>query len=96
MWTAFFAVKFAFFLGLVRSAVRFEPLGERPVTLAALYTAGVAFLSWYLVVDRLAWGRWLAITFVLATIYFWLLNRFEDAGLLWWLILIAGVGLVLY
>ena len=37
-----------------------------------------------------------AITFVLASLYFWLLCRYEDTNLLFWAIFIAGlfVGLV--
>jgi hypothetical protein len=33
--------------------------------------------------------------FALASLYFWLLSRFEDSGLLWWIILIAGLWIVL-
>lgn len=34
--------------------------------------------------------------FVLASLYFWLLSRFEDSGMVWWLIMIGGlvIGLV--
>ena len=37
-----------------------------------------------------------AISFALASLYFWLLNRFTEAGLIWWVILIGGllIGLV--
>jgi len=37
-----------------------------------------------------------AIGFALSSLYFWLLERFEGAGVLWWVILIGGllIGLV--
>ena len=98
MITAYLFVKFAFLFGLVRAAVRFEPLQERPFFMAALFTGGIAFLSVMMlgINDWRRWEWWLARSFFLSWLYFWLLGRFEDAGLLWWVVLLAGLGLVWY
>ena len=39
---------------------------------------------------------WSAIAFGLATLYFWLLVRLEDSGIVWWVVLVGGllIGLV--
>ncbi len=36
-----------------------------------------------------------AIRFGLAYLYFWLLDRFQGSGILWWIILIVGFFIVL-
>jgi hypothetical protein len=98
--STYLAVKFFFLFGLVRASVKFEPLQERPILLAALYTAGIAFLSWAFLLNQMAtipwrqWELWLAKSFGLAWLYFWLLGRLEDAGVVWWIVLLAGFGLV--
>lgn len=64
---------------------------DKPFLCAGLYT-GVIFVL------GLAFGNPIevmliaaVISFVLASVYFWLLSRFEDSGFVWWLILIAGL-----
>jgi hypothetical protein len=67
---------------------------DKPFLCSGLY-AGLVFLFglMYGPVAALVAG---VISFVLSSIYFWLLSKFEGAGLLWWVILIGGllIGLV--
>ena len=69
--------------------------------LAVLYAACVALLSFIFVVgpqpasSLQRWEYWLGITFLLSTLYFVLLVRFEE-GFLFWILLILGIGVVLY
>ena len=67
---------------------------DKPFLCAGLY-AGLVFL-FGLLTGPLAAVIAGAITFVFASIYFWLLSKFEGAGLLWWVILVCGLllGLV--
>ncbi len=69
---------------------------DKPFLCSGIY-AGVAFLL------GLIFGHPLlsvlthaAISFVLASVYFWLLDRLEGSEVLWWLVAIVGVviGLV--
>ncbi len=39
---------------------------------------------------------WLGTTFLITALYFWLLARFENAGMLWWSILLGGVLLIIW
>jgi hypothetical protein len=101
MIATYFFLKFLFFFSLVRSLIRFDPLRNHVLFLGVLYTAGVAFLSAAFllsrepVVDWHGWEVWLGKTLVLATVYFWLLVRFEE-GILFWVLLPAGVAVVLF
>lgn len=97
----YFALKFAFFFGLLRAFILFEPLQRHWVFIAILYTAGVAFLSgaflldWDSTVGVRHWQNWLGITLGLSLLYFWLLSKFEE-GTIFWLLILAGVGLVAF
>ncbi len=95
----YLAIKAIFLIGLIRSFVKFDALQDYPTTLAGLYTAGVAFLSYmfqgvlWRVFDWREWEIWLAETFVLALIYFRLLRRFDE-GLALVLLLILAAPLI--
>ncbi len=57
----YFAIKVAFFLGLLRSFLKSEPLQNHPNFLAFLYAAGLTFLSWVFLVspqEVVSWGAW--------------------------------------
>lgn len=76
---------------LIVALIKILLITDQPFLCSGLY-AGVMLLL------VLAFGAPLAaallvalIGFVGASIYFWLLSRFEDSGLIWWLILIAGL-----
>jgi hypothetical protein len=67
---------------------------NQPLLCSGLY-GGVVF-----VVDTMVFGFWIAVllgllAFALATAYFWLLDRLEGAGALWWLVMIIGMPLAL-
>jgi len=79
-------------IGLVRLLIA----TSKPLLCATIYASagfifgllvGVPFLQ-MLIASIVGFG--------LATLYFWLLNRFEDNHVLWWIILIVGllIGLV--
>jgi len=100
----YFGLKAVFFYGLVHSFVKFDPLQKHWIFLSVLYTAGVAFLSYvFLIGPGIAqywgswrlWEIWLGETVVIAAVYFKLLARFDE-GILFWLLLMAGVGVVLF
>jgi hypothetical protein len=98
----YFGLKIAFFFGLVRCFARFDVLHKYVVFLAALYTAGVAFLSWVFLISpgmwrptQQQWGIWLAVTFAITLVYFKLLDRFDE-GFLFWILLALGCVVVLY
>jgi hypothetical protein len=96
----YIAIKAAFFFGLVHSFVKFENLQRHWLFVALLYTAGVALLSWIWIIAPgrqpfETWRNWLIVTGVLAIVYFKLLERFDE-GILFWMLLLAGIGLVWY
>jgi len=101
MLVYYFGIKLAFFFGLVHSFVKFESLQRHWLFMSVLYTVGVAFLSWVFLIapdqtaDYRLWQIWLGKTLGLSAVYFWLLSRFDE-GILFWLLLCAGVGLVLF
>jgi hypothetical protein len=69
---------------------------ESPLLCASLYTGVSAFFN---LLFGAPWSAILisgALSFGLAFLYFWLLDRFEDGSAIWWVILIGGifVGLV--
>ncbi len=94
-------LKAAFLYGLVHSFAKYESLQKHWLFLGLLYTAGIALLSWVFIMapadapDWWQWKLWLAKSLVLAVVYFRLLERFEE-GFLFWLLLVAGLGLVYY
>jgi hypothetical protein len=92
------AIKAAFFFGLVHAFVKFETLQKSWLFLALLYTAGVGLLSWvWLVapgrVQTRPWRVWLVETAAIAIVYFKLLDRFDE-GILFWLLIVAGLVVV--
>ena len=97
----YFAMKVVFFTSLLRSFVKFEPLQKHSLFLAGLYTGAVAFLSWIFLpqwrssIGPRAWEIWLGQTFLMTAVYFWLLRRFDE-GLLFWLLVVAGAGIVMF
>ena len=96
----YYGIKAAFLFSLVHSFVKFENLQKHWFFLALLYTAGVAGLSWvWLVapgrVQTRPWQIWVAESGVIALVYFKLLERFDE-GPLFWMLLMAGVGVVFF
>ncbi|MCP4131470.1 MAG: hypothetical protein GY754_10875 [bacterium] len=87
-----FIVKFIILLGLWRLL----DMTDQPFLCSGIYAGVVLIFSFFS-----GYGFFSAIgiallAFVLSSIYFWLLNRFKDTGLLYWGILIVGllIGLV--
>ena len=68
----------------------------KPFLCAGIYTAIACLFSLMLGASLLGIVLVGPVRFALASLYFWLLARFEDSGGLWWLIAIGGivVGLV--
>jgi len=87
-------IKLCLLVSLVRLAVQYDPLGERPLFLAGFYTAGAWFFNLMMPLDRPYWPLWLVAGLLLAWLYFRLLALLEDAGLLWWLVMLAGLPLI--
>jgi hypothetical protein len=101
MLVYYLGIKAAFFYGLVHSFIKFDTLQKHWLFLSLLYTAGVAMLSWVFIMaptdapNWREWGIWLAKTFVLIAVYFRLLARFDE-GILFWILLVAGIAVVWY
>ncbi len=96
----YYGIKAAFLFGLVHSFVKFETLQKSWLFIGLLYTAGVALLSyvWIIMPGRYGirpWQIWLAETAGIAVVYFWLLQRFDE-GPLFWMLLMAGLGVVYF
>jgi hypothetical protein len=81
---------------LIVALVRVLMLTDKPLLCSGLYTAVVFLLGMAFGAPMEALLIGAVIAFLLSSLYFWLLSRFEDSGLLWWVILIAGlvIGLV--
>lgn len=97
----FLGLKIAFLLGLVKSFTQFDQLARHFYFIALLYVAGIAGLSWVFLMAPVqrtadqAWAIWLVKTFVIALVYFKLLDRFDE-GSLFWIILVAGFLFLIY
>lgn len=94
----YLAIKGIFFYSLVHSFVKFDLLRKHWLFMALLYTGGMAFLSfvWIVAPGQMsfdAWKKWLVATLVLVVVYFKLLDRFDE-GVLFWILLVAGMGIV--
>jgi hypothetical protein len=95
----YMAIKAAFLYGLVHSFVKFENLQKHWLFIGLLYAAGVVFLSWVWFVapqqspDWRAWRIFWLQTAVIGVVYFKLLQRFDE-GILFWLLLVAGLIVV--
>jgi hypothetical protein len=97
----YIAIKIFFLASLVRSFVVFDPLKKHWLFIAILYTAVIAglcwvFFSWKPGFTMAEYQRWAGITLVGSAIYFKLLEKFEEARLFFWLILLGGMALLIY
>lgn len=88
-------IKIFVFIALIRVLVT----TDSPLLCSGLYAIAVFLLG---LAFGMAFGQPLSfvlirtgVAFVLASLYFWLLSRFEDSGFLWWIIMIAGLWIVL-
>ena len=75
---------------LLAVLVRLLIASDKPFLCSALY-AGVIFIFGLIVGPFLAALISAGIAFLLTSIYFWLLDRFDSSPLLWWLIAVAGI-----
>jgi hypothetical protein len=78
--------------GLIRLLIE----TEKPFLCSGLYAGGAFVIGLIFGVPLVPLVIGTALAFGLASLYFWLLNRFLGSGAVWWLILILGlaVGLV--
>lgn len=97
--TYYICMKFFLLYSLVRAQVAYEPLQKHFIFLGALFSAGVAFLSYVFIMspqnapDWQAWQVWMGKTLGLSILYFWLLAKFDE-GIIFWILLLGGVLLV--
>jgi hypothetical protein len=97
----YYVMKTVFLFSLVRIQVQFETMKDHWLFLGVLYTAGVAFLSFVFIIapqevpDYRSWQIWLAKFFGLSTLYFFLLARFDE-GVIFWTVLLLGLGLIYF
>jgi hypothetical protein len=95
----YYVIKTIFLFSLVRIQVQFETMKDHWLFLGVLYTAGIAFLSYVFVMapqdfpNWRAWQIWLAWFFGLSTLYFYLLAKFDE-GVIFWTVLLLGLGLI--
>ncbi len=64
---------------------------NNPLLCAGIYTAVVFFMG---IISGSALMSLLIgciIAFALSLLYYWLLDRFEDQGFIWWVILLGGI-----
>ena len=85
-----------FLASLVQLSVRFDPLRERPVLIALLYSLGCFLLNMAQGAALIWAGIGFAVILVLATIFFWLLSRIEDSLGNWLITLVVGTPLLLF
>ncbi len=94
-------IKGAFFATLIRAFVSSDTLQAKPWLMALIWTGGIGALCYLYfvsagIVSMAYFQQWLVIHLVLSMLYFWLLARFEDVWVVWWTVLILGLGLVAY
>jgi hypothetical protein len=95
----YYLMKTVFLFSLVRTLVKFDTMKDHWLFLGILYTLGITFLSYVFLVAPLEnppwreWQIWLAKTFALSTLYFWLLAKFDE-GVIFWTVLLLGILLV--
>ncbi len=90
--------KLLFYISLVRGIAASAELSERPLFMAVLYGLGSFVLDSYLLVLGASWWGLILKTFVgflVVWLVFWLLSKLEDAGGLWWLVVILGIPTIL-
>jgi hypothetical protein len=90
-------IKIAFLFGLVRTQIKFEPMQDRWLFLAILYTAGIALLSFLFLelTGVLNWAPWqvqLAQSLGVSPWVSWLGQTFLLSALYFWLITKFGDG----
>lgn len=88
-------IKLFCLISLVKASVTHDPLRERPIFMACLYTFASGFLRLAFSPPLLVWLIWTGVGLALACLYFWLLSRTEEIDWLWWIICLAGIPLVL-
>jgi len=92
-------LKVMFLYSLVRTQVKFEPMREHYLLFGVLYTGAAAFLSYVFYISPQAapnmrlWEMWLGKVFVIYTVYFWLLSKYDE-GVIFWTLLPLGAVLV--
>ncbi len=107
----YYFFKLMLFFAIVKNLVGSDALQKHLLVLGVVYTSIIAFLSfvfvgpdsfrapWLLYANRLSgvspWLIWLAATLVLSILYFKLLIRFDE-GILFWILLLVGIGLVFF
>ena len=77
-------------VGLVRLLI----VTDMPFLCSGIYAVVVCLLGMAFAGPTLAVFVHAAIAFVLASIYFWLLDRFSE-GIIWWVIMLVGMFIVL-
>jgi hypothetical protein len=85
-------IKVIILIGLIKLLVE----TNKPILCASIYAAVVLIFSMCFSVALIPVLIATGISFVLALIYFWLLNYFVDSILIFWVILVLGllIGLV--
>lgn len=96
----YIVIKGAYFATLLKAFVSSESLQEKPWLMAFLWTAGVGVLSYIYfvmggIISKEYWIHFLVMSFVLSFLYYWLLAKFEDVGVIYWTVLILGLGLII-
>ena len=81
---------------ILAGLVKFLVESEQPFLCAGLYTASHVFLGlmfgqslWYVVIFG-------AVILVVSTLYFWLLDKLEGSGAVWWLVFILGLPVMVF
>lgn len=88
-------LKLFLLLSLLRAFLAAEPLRDRPLLLATIYGVGAGLFESFFWPGWLRWGLLTGYSFLVAWAYFWLLAALEDAGIVWWIVILAGVTLLL-
>ena len=85
-------IKFVLLAGLVRLLLA----TDKPFLCSGIYAAVAFFFGLILGHSFLTVLLSASISFVLASIYFWLLDRLDGSEALWWLVAVVGIliGLV--
>ena len=81
---------------LLAALIRFLIMTEKPLLCSILYTLSALIINLVFGVPFSVLLLPILLTFALSTLYFWLLQRFNESGIIWWIILIVGffIGLV--
>ena len=100
MLFVYYALKGFFLLSLARSYVVYDVLQKQWLVFPIVYAIALGLLSWVFIlgmnpqIPADVWKIWLAQSFGLAVLYFYLLKTFEE-GMLFWIVLLGGwLGLI--